>query len=112
MRMFFLRQNFGWASALSLGAFASHKATVVEEEAKQVKILRAELLSQEEVVSQPAIEILDNRTGSHGCPDQVGDRLFDEMEAVAQVLAKPFFLLPVARIGLRDGLSFKELSNP
>ena len=109
--MFFPRQDFSWASSLSLGAFASHKAPVIEEEAKQVEILGAELLSQGEVVSQPAIEILDNRTGSHGFTDQVGYRLLDEMEAVSQVLAKSFLLLPISRIGLGDGLNFKELPN-
>lgn len=63
VRVVFTGEDFGGALANTLGMFAAQEAAVIEEEAQQVQIFGAQVFSQEEVVAQSAVEILDDGAG-------------------------------------------------
>jgi len=60
------RQEFGGTLAHSLGPVAAGETPVVQEEPQQIQVRVADLATQEKVVAQSAVEILDDRTGETG----------------------------------------------
>ena len=54
-------EQFGWTFADSLRSITACVSVVVEEETQQIQIVIADVPSQEEVVPQAAVEVLDDR---------------------------------------------------
>ena len=86
-------QQFGGALAHTLRAFAPQEPTVVQEELQQLQVGPCDVPSQEEVVPQTAVEVLDERTRPRRFGQDVPDGLFDAMEPAAQEAAQPAMLL-------------------
>ena len=82
---------------------------MIEEEAQEIQIVGSQLFAQEEVVSQSAVEILDDRTGSHGVVDNLCGCFLDGLKEGARALLEWVFLRFTAR--LIQGLGFKELPH-
>ena len=57
-------QQLGGALACPLRSIAAQEAAMVEEKAQQVQVVVADVATQEEVISQAAVEILDDGTGT------------------------------------------------
>ncbi|HUT12768.1 MAG TPA: hypothetical protein VMY42_19890 [Thermoguttaceae bacterium] len=57
-------EQFRRTLADSLGPFAPQEAAVVGEELEQGQVIRSQVAAEEEVVAQPAVEVLDQRTGA------------------------------------------------
>ena len=68
---------------------------MVEEEPQQVQVAVAQVASQEEVVPQPAVEVLDDRTGPRGVFDDAADLPLDGGEAALELVAQWPLGLPV-----------------
>src|SRR4029077_8126015 len=68
-------QQLARTFALALGPLAAWVAAMVEVELEQFQITRPEMAAQEEVAAQPAVEILDHRTGADGAASQSLDGL-------------------------------------
>jgi hypothetical protein len=56
--------QFSRAFAVPFGASAAHEAPMVQEEPQQIQVRTTQVTPQREVVSQPRIEVLDQRTTS------------------------------------------------
>ena len=59
--------QFGRALANPFETFTSHEGAVVEEKSEQIQVLGTQLTTEEEVITQPGVEILYQRTGTRKC---------------------------------------------
>src|SRR5271157_5432856 len=82
------------ALANTLRMFAAQKAAMVEEELQQLQIARAHLPTQEKVASQPAVDVLDDRTGTHHLLAQSTHRLLHRVETATQLFTQGRLFLP------------------
>src|ERR1700693_2789513 len=105
------RQEFGGAFADPLGVLAAQKTAMVEEKLEQGQIVFAEVAAQKEVISQPTVEILDDRTGPNRGTRQLLERLPQGVITCAQSLAKNGLTLPALRLIGIDQLPMEELSD-
>ena len=64
--MFLAIQQFCETFANTFRSVAASEATVVEKETQQIQIIVADMSPQREVISQAAVEVLDNGAGP-GC---------------------------------------------
>jgi hypothetical protein len=58
---------------------------VVEKETQQLQIGGANLAAQEEIVAQPAVEVLDQRAGAVEAVAELRERLLEWEEAVLEL---------------------------
>ena len=65
MSVLLTRQQLRGTLADSTRVFTAQIPAVVQEELKQRQVVLPQLPSQEEVGSQPAVEVLDQTAGSH-----------------------------------------------
>jgi len=65
MRVAFSAEHFDWTFLHPLGLFAAWEAAVVEEELEQGQVIVAQMPTQEEIPTQPTVEVLDQRTCSN-----------------------------------------------
>ncbi len=93
--MLFSGEDLGRTLVDALGVLTARETPVIEEEAQQIEIARPQLLAQEEVVAQSAVEILDDGTGSCGGVGKLGDSGLERLEERSESLAQSMFLLPV-----------------
>jgi len=73
---------------------------MVEEELQQAEVISPQVATQEKVASEPAVEILDQRTGSNCRLAQLADCLADLPEPTAQFLTQSRFLSPTPTIAV------------
>ncbi len=59
MRVAFSAEYLDRTLLHSLGVFATWEATVVEEELEQSQVIVAQMPTQEEIPTQPTVEVLD-----------------------------------------------------
>ena len=77
-------EQLGGALADALRPIAAQEATMVEEKAQQVQVVVADVATQEEVISQAAVEILDDGTGA----GRLGHGLFDGGVHIVQPMSE------------------------
>src|SRR5208282_1490747 len=71
--MWLTRQQLRGTLADSTGVFTPQIPAVVQEELKQGQVVLPQLPPQEEVASEPAVEVLDQAAGTH---HSIGELLY------------------------------------
>src|ERR1019366_2313350 len=104
-------QQLGRTFVNALETFATQKAAMVEEELQQVQIARADLPAQEKVASQPAVDVFDDRTGTHHLLAQSTHGLFDRVETTTQLFAQGRLFLPTPRLALVERLQVEQFAD-
>src|ERR1700712_4229270 len=66
VRMGFAGHQLPWAFANALGKLTAHVAPMVKEESQQIQVWIAQVAAQREVVAQPRVEVLHQRTAAWG----------------------------------------------
>ena len=97
MRMGSPGHQFSGALADALGALALREGAVIEEEAEQVQITLAQLPAEEEVISEAAVEVLDEGTATRGSLQGRGDGYQHPVEAAAEQAIQEVTALPIGR---------------
>ena len=88
MGMGFSMKQLGGTLADAFRVLAPQKPAMIEEELQQRQILRSQMASQEEIVAEPAVEVLDHGTGADRAAGQGGNRFAHGKEAAAQLSAQ------------------------
>src|SRR5713226_2177704 len=88
--------------------FATQKAAMVEEELQQLQVARADFSAQEKVAAQPAVDVLDDRAGTH---DLLTQGLLDLVETAMQPLAQGRLFLPKQRQTLVERLQVEQVAD-
>src|SRR5712692_926073 len=84
---------------------------MVEKELQQHQVVGAELSAQEEVVTQSAVEVLDDRTGADDVLGQVAHGFLEGVEAVAELLAQRRFFWPTSRLAFVQGQQVEQFAD-
>ncbi len=77
-------EHFDWTFLHPLGLFAAWEAAVVEEELEQGQVIVAQMPTQEEIPTQPTVEVLDQRTRSHYLPTENLNRVAESLVVLAE----------------------------
>ena len=104
-------QQFGGTLVDALGAFATQETAMVEKELQQLQVARADFPTQEKVVAQPTVDVLDDRTGADDLLAQVTHGLLQRMETIPQALSQRRLLLPAERLALVQRLQVEQFAN-
>ena len=72
-------EHFDWTFLHPLGLFAAWEAAVVEEELEQGQVIVAQMPTQEEIPTQPTVEVLDQRTRSNYLPTENLNRMTESL---------------------------------
>ena len=88
VRVGFARQQFRRALADAFGSLTPQEAAMIEEELEQGQIVRPQMAAEEEIVSEPAVKVLDYRTGAGCAIGQFSDGHTELKETVAESLAQ------------------------
>src|SRR3954466_15245323 len=89
MGMAFAGHQFPRALADALGKPAAHETPMIEEEPQQIQIRAAQMATQGEVVAQPRVEVLHERTAARGLCHGLPHRVEDGVELAADLCPQP-----------------------
>src|SRR5258705_9908461 len=104
-------QQFGGALVNALGMFAAQKAVMVEEELEEFQVSRAQLATQEKIVAQSAVEVLDDRAGADDLFAQGAYGLLQRVEAVTQSCTQRYLFLPAERLAFVQSLQVEQFAD-
>ena len=85
MRMVLTGHQFARTLALAFSPAAAYEAPMVQEEAQQVEVRGAQMTAQREVVAQPRVEILHQRTAARRVFHDLRHGREDGLELTAQL---------------------------
>src|SRR5450755_925773 len=104
-------EQFGGTLVRALRSFAAQKAAMIEEELQQLQVARADFPTQEKVVAQSAVDVLDDRTGADHPLAQVTHGLFERVESATQMFAQGRFFLPTERLAFVQSLQVEQVAD-
>src|SRR5271165_6671941 len=84
---------------------------MIEKELQQLQVTGADFPTQEEVASQSAVDVLDDRTGADDLRAQARHGLFQSMETAMQAFLQPRLLVPIQRLALVQRLQVKQFAD-
>ena len=105
-------EQLGGALADALGPIAAQEAAMVEEKAQQVQVVVANVATQEEVISQAAVEILNDGTGSRRLGHDLLDGGFEIVQPMAKLMVQRGAALSMRGVMLIDALQFTDGVHP